>query len=169
MNAPPLSNNDISRKLEKYGLDVEFVPYKQLKYLTSLDEIIPCFLLYQQHYPIGHWVALFKNQEGMNYFDPTGKVPDILLETNYDHPAGRIAMNADFTYLNNLLYKSAEDGYKIIYNDVPLQTPDSNTCGYWTSVRLLTKDVKNDDFNKLFNSYSDDERQEKIVNIYKRL
>lgn len=162
-NSVPLSNTEISNKLEKYGLDVEFVPYRQLKYVKSLNDIMPCILLYQHHYPIGHWVALFRNHEGINYFDPTGKVPDALLETNYDHPAGRVAMNADYTYLNDLLYKLNEP---IIYNDFPLQTPDSNTCGAWVSMRLLSSNLKNDEFVKLFKHHNPIDRQKLIWKMY---
>lgn len=165
----PLSNNDISKKLNKYGLNVDFVPYKQLKHLDSLDDIIPCFLLYQQHYPIGHWVALFRNEEGVNYFDPTGRVPDKLIETNFDNPAGRVEMNADYTYLNQLLLQASENGEQIIYNDQPLQIDDSNTCGFWTGIRLMTTDILNDEFNELFMDYDGDERQKKIVKIWKKL
>jgi len=159
----PLSNNDIEEKMCKYGINADFVPYRQLKYINSLDEIMPCFLLYQHHFPIGHWVALFRNSQGINYFDPTGRVPDVLLETNYDHPAGRVKMNADFTYLNNLLYKC--EG-KIIYNDYPLQTPESNTCGAWVGVRLLASNIFNDDFVKLFEPYDGEKRQRKIWALF---
>lgn len=170
MQVKPLSNEDIIKKLAKYGIPIRFILYKELKHLSSLEEILPCILLYQLMYPIGHWVALFVNNEGINYFDPTGHVPDQLLKDNFQHPAGREAMNADYTYLNQLLLEYSEDtGLPVIYNEVALQPPNTNTCGHWVTLRHLTWNIGNDDFNNLFKKIPVDKRQDIVVKLWKKL
>lgn len=162
----PLSNAQVSSKLEKYGLKVPFIKYEELKYVDDINQILPCFLLYQLHYPLGHWTALFRDtvERKINYFDPTGKFPDQLLITNFNHPAGRVEMGADFTYLVDLLKKTGES---IVYNEYPLQYPSStNTCGYWITCRLLTTNLTNNQFNSCWKPYSPEERQRKVVKLF---
>ena len=167
MTVKPLSNIDIEKKLASHEINIKFVPYHTLKFIKRIDDIIPCILLYELHWPIGHWVTIFRNSQGLQYFDPTGEVPDALLETNFEHPAGRVKMNADYTYLNGLL---AQTGEPIIYNDKPLQTSKSNTCGYWCAVRLLFGDLTNDEFvNEWKKIKNGAERQRKIVRIYESI
>lgn len=85
-NVKPLSNIEIITKLDKYHVNVQFVPYHHIKMLKSIDQILPCVLLYEHHFPIGHFVALFRNIDGVNYFDPTGRIPDELIKYNFDNP-----------------------------------------------------------------------------------
>jgi hypothetical protein len=167
----PLSNIDIIEKLKKHDVNINFIPYKDLKHLNNLDQIIPCILLYQLHYPVGHWVAIFENKEGINYFDPLGYVPDKLLKTSFQHPEGREVMNADFTYLNQLLLEYLEDHdlNNIVYNEVKLQPSGTNTCGYWTSARLMFKDLTNDEFNSYFKEFKVEDRERKVVKYFNKL
>lgn len=166
MSIRPLSNIDIQKKLSAKGLDIQFIPYHILKHYEDINDILPCILLYELHYPIGHWVALFRNGEGINYFDSTGEVPDALLETNFAHPSGRVKMGADYTYLNRLLLNSGEN---IIYNDKPLQTKNTNTCGYWCAVRLLCWGIPQDKFVNEFMHKNGAQRQKIIVQLYNKL
>lgn len=167
----PLSDKEIIAKLAKYGIDVNFIPYKSLKTLDVLDDILPCILLYELHFPIGHWCAIFENQQGLNFFDPLGFVPDgLLVKGGFDHPAGREAMGANFTYLTDLLIKYQQDhGVKVIYNEVPLQSPNSDVCGHWVSLRLLSQNLTNDQFNRLLKKYPVSERQKKVRQLFNKL
>lgn len=163
----PLSNKDILRKCEKYNLNVKFVPYHELKNVKSLFDIMPCIILYELHNNVGHWVALWVNKtDGISYFDPTGRSPDRLLINHYDNTKSRQAMNADYTYLNLLLYKTKKE---ITYNSDMLQPDDSMTCGYWCSVRLIYGGVPNDDFNAVFLHYTPAKREDMITKIYNTL
>ena len=174
-NVEPLSNTDIINKLKKHNLNVKFIAYKDLKYLHSLDDIIypnGCILLYQLHFPIGHWISLFKNNEGtIEYFDPLGFVPDQLIKTNFSHPEGREKMNADFTYLNQLLLEWLEDNGKdkIVYNEYKIQPINSNTCGYQCATRLYFSDIPLDEYAKYFMKMPVDVRERKIVNFFNKL
>jgi hypothetical protein len=148
---PPLSDKQILDKCHSNGVPVKFVEYEELRNMQKLDEHLPMILLYQLHKPVGHWVSLFLNEEGINYHDPLGHVPDELLKTNFDHPAGRQAMGADFTYLTALLYKFCQDHKcKCIYNEIPLQSSHTSTCGYFSTVRLLSSGITNNDYNQMW-------------------
>lgn len=169
MSVKPLSTVELKKKLP-----INTILYKDLKNLRSLDDIIKpngCILLYQLHYPIGHFTTLFENKEGLNYFDPLGFIPDRLLKTNFDHPEGRESMGADFTYLNQLLleFLNEHDYDKITFNEQKLQPINSNTCGYWCLTRLYFKDLTNDEFNDYFMSMPIKKREEKVVKFYNKL
>lgn len=165
MDVKALSNTDITNKLQLYGVNVNFLPYSEVKYVSNINDILPCILLYQLHYPIGHFCVLFKNQEGINYFDSTGNIPDELLITNFDNILGRNKLNADYTYLADLLYRN---GKSIIFNEVQLQPPETMYCGHFSFMRLMTQTVKNDDFNKILSEYNDDERGRKVVKFWNK-
>jgi hypothetical protein len=159
----PLSNKDILSKCQKYGVNIKFVLYRDLKYVEKINDILPCILLYELHEKVGHWVCLWRNRYGINYFDPTGRTPDRLLINHFQNENGRRLLNADYTYLNRLLYLSKED---ITYNSDMLQPDDSMTCGYWCAVRMIYRDVQNDEFNKHFLKYNEAMRERKIVKLY---
>ena len=166
MEVVALSNNDILAKLNKYNVPCQFVQYSDVKNVSHINQIIPCILLYELHFPVGHWVALFRNSQGINYFDSTGHYPDELNITNFDNPKGRKNMGADFTYLVKLLLDSNET---IIYNEIRLQPEDTMTCGYWSGTRLLTQDITNKDFNDVFRRMSVSNREDKIVKLWNSL
>ena len=157
----PLSNTDIVDKLKKHNINIRFIPYHELKDVKKIDDLLPCILLYELHHPIGHWVALWRNKDGINYFDSTGHVPDGLLDT-FENPYGRKAMGADYTYLLKLL----SDKAPIIYNEVKLQRDGTVTCGAWCAVRLLCGDVSCDDFNEMFMDIAPKDREAKIEALY---
>ena len=163
MDAPALSNIDLSRKLAKYGLTVPFIPYHEVRNIPTIDAMLPFFLLYELHNPVGHWTTLWRDSKGkINYFDSTGHVPDQLMRTNFDN-GPRKKLGADYTYLVRLL---AQEQEPLIYNEKPLQNDGSNTCGYWAACRLIFGDVANDTFNHHFLPFSDVQRQKAIVKLY---
>lgn len=163
----PLSNEDILKKLNNNGIEANFVQYHQLKNMETLDDVLPCILLYELHYPIGHFCCLFENKEGLNYFDSTGHIPDQLLESNFDHVAGRESLGADFTFLNALLYDyMARHKCKLIYNEYKLQSENSNNCGCWCTIRLLFQDLTNTEFNNIWKQYNIKQRQEKVIKLF---
>lgn len=170
LNIKPLSNIEIIKKLKKKGVNVKFLAYKDLKYINSLDDVMPFILLYQLHEPIGHWVSVFVNDEGLNYYDPLGYVPDKLLKSHFFHPEGREVMNADFTYLNKLMLEWLEDHDqdRIIYNNKPVQPSGSMTCGYHCFTRLLFNDIPNDEFVNYLMSLPVDKREKKVVDYFNK-
>lgn len=159
----PLTNIDIQNILANKGVKVKFLIYKNIKKIKDINRYLPCFILYQLTKDIGHWVCLFRNEEGLSYFDSTGVFPDELLDEKYFNN-NRDKVNADYTHLLKKLYDTKED---IIYNDFQLQNPKSLSCGYWVVLRLLTQYIKNDDFVKMFKG--DKRRDFTIVEMVNKL
>lgn len=161
----PLSNYEVIAKAREYGYQLHYLPYSQLRYIDSLERHLPLLLLYQLEMPsFGHWVLLFKNGEGLNYFDSTGQLPDWHLEHSFNYN-DREGVNADYTYLLDLLSQYPE----IVYNEQPLQPSGTNTCGYWSLIRLLCSSLSNDVFNHHYMMLPTKQREEEIVRDYKSI
>jgi hypothetical protein len=162
-----LTNNDISDFLGKHGLNVSYIPYHMIHEFERLNDVpLPWILLYELHHPVGHWVAVFMNHEGLNYFDPLGYKPDQLLIKHFMNPFGRELMGADETYLLKLM---VNDFKFVTYNEKRLQQLKSKTCGYWCAIRLLCADISQDNFAKEFMKYNGDARDMLIVKLYHEL
>lgn len=164
MAVAALSNSDIQHLTDRFGLHVTIVMYHDIKHHSEdLVNMLPVVILYELNYPIGHWVAIFQNNQGLQYFDPTGKEPDELLIKHFKNPLGRKKLNADYTYLLSWM----DDNFnEIIYNEIALQPPDTNTCGYWVGVRLVFYELSQEDFANAFSNFTDDERQKCIVQLF---
>lgn len=168
MNVKPLSSGDLRDKLKKYGMDVNVILYQDIKRHNKLSEIMPCILLYQLDSPsFGHWTCLFRNNEGINYFDSTGHIPDELLKTHFNGALmSREYVNEDYTYLSKLM---SDTGEPIIYNEIKLQPNNTMTCGYWCFNRMYLNNIFQDEYAKLWKQYKDGERERKIVAFYNYL
>ena len=163
----PLTDTDIMQLMTKYNIPVKFIMYHDIKYhAEDLIDMLPCIILYELNHPIGHWVALFKNDEGLQYFDPTGGEPDEVLVKHFRNPFGRAALNADRTYILEWMDNNFPE---IIFNEVELQPPNTNTCGYWVAVRLVFHRSTQDEFASAFNFIPTTSLQHVIVDIFDTL
>lgn len=146
----PLSADDIVKKI-----GCNYVPYYNIHKLTDIKQLTskPTLILY---YPedIGHFVCMFKNKEGINYFDSMGQHPDEIIGMKDEK-------YHDFTYITQLLANSDE---KINYNDFDLQKDGTMTCGHWCTIRLLYRSLGCDEFNNVFKKIHDRDRL--IVKLY---
>ena len=150
----PLNNEEIQHKV-----CCKFVPYEDMHKIKSIDELLPCTLILYQLAKVGHFCCVFENSEGINFFDPLGIfVDDELLKTSPD----RIhRLHHDFTYLTQLL---ANQTKPVIYNQYKLQAHHTSTCGYWCTIRMIYKDIHNDDFKRCFRGITN--RDKLIVKLY---
>ena len=89
----------------------------------------------------------------VEFFDPYGKFIDDQLE--YIPVNFRKISNQDYPHLTALLYNSK---YNLSYNQYPFQKLKDNikTCGRWTALRIMFRDMPLDDFAKLFNNSDSD-------------
>ena len=151
------SIEEIIRNAESYDLSakdiedicenkVKITAYSELVNVNSLDEIFSpegnAIILYQTKQNFGHWVALLKNETHIEFFDSYGfKMDEELSFATYNNTP----------YLTNLFKKSGE---QLIYNDVRLQkfAHEINTCGRWTSLRVVLRDYPLNDFIDMFKS-----------------
>lgn len=154
-----LSAEDILKLVNGHA---NVITYTDLANISNIEQILQpygaCFLLYQttqKNY--GHWCAIMSRPNVISVFDSYGILPDD--ELKWTKSNLRKVLKQDYPHLTALLYQS---NYNIEYNDHILQSRANNvkTCGRWSAVRLLYKELNDDQFSKLFmgkNGYSNDE------------
>lgn len=130
VRAYPLSDSDIKRVL---GRGMRILTNRDLPTFDTIDQIFDrkgqCMLLYTPDDPTsGHWTCLWRNAEGIHYFDSYGEKPDIPEDLG-DQPATLTA-----------LLKAS--GQPVFYSTHPYQKERSDvaTCGRWCIARLLYRD-----------------------------
>ena len=121
--------------------------YKDLSRIKDILSLCPLIILYDVCPSYGHWTCVFENDEGLNFFDSLGYIPDDELQVM---GAGKYK-----PLLLRLLYKTKKN---IIYNHKKLQKskPNINTCGRYCIARLLLSHMYADNFNKLFDGIDPD-------------
>jgi len=109
------------------------------------NKIILLYLLFSD--TSGHYVCLFLNDEGLNFYDDYGLMPDAELydltlqeRRKYNERADRLTL---------LLSK-----YKVIYNKKKLQKPDTLVCGCYVSHRLNNSEIPQNEYIKRLISVS---------------
>lgn len=150
-----LSNFDLMKLVDGKA---KVVTYDNLYKYKNLDHLLypydAVFLLYLFKPKYGHWVALTKRNNVVEYCDSYGKPPDEVLE----HIPKLFAKKShqDYPYLSKLLWESP---YNIEYNDYNFQKHgnDIRTCGRFAALRVIFKHLTLNKFAKLFFSpYSDE-------------
>lgn len=132
----PLSDDDIRRLL---GPDIAIHNYPDLARMQSVDQLFDgkgrAILLYPNSGPTsGHWVALLRRPQAIEFFDSYGDAPD---RQNDGLPREYLAtLGADQPHLTRLMRAS---GKPVFYNTHPFQKErgDISTCGRHAVARLL--------------------------------
>lgn len=135
--------------------------YSELENIDNLDDALGEYgalvLLYQTlNKNYGHWTCVFKVDDNtVECFDSYGILVDD--EMNFVPEHFRNINYKKFRHLTNLLYDS---GYKVIYNEYPLQAESTsddviNSCGRWVSCRIALRDMPQQEFAKFFLKFDD--------------
>lgn len=133
----PLSSDEIQNKV-----GCKFILYEDMKNVKDISELLPMTLILYQLADVGHFCCIFENDEGVNFFDPLGYMPDDELKLVRED-----VQNHDYTYLLRLLTKVNK---RVIYNNYKLQSRNTSTCGHWCAVRMITRKMYCDEFAKCF-------------------
>lgn len=170
----PLSDGDIESMMQG---KVNIVYYPDVHKYKSVDELLHpygcCIILYVSKPHTGHWVCLTVRPEIhmkkngnpkiiLEYFNPYGSdntfgysgMPDD--ELHFIDDQFRIENNEDYPYLTRLILNC---DYKLTYNEFPFQklNSDIKTCGRWTVLRCLLRELSLEQFRDLFlGLYGDD-------------
>jgi hypothetical protein len=142
----PLSDGEI---LEGCNNKCNIVCYSDMHKYHSIDELLNpydcCIILYNKTSNCGHWCALIKRNNLLEFFDPYGLYPDEELKYIKKYEP----------YLSYLMIDSP---YKLSYNQYKFQKfkKDINTCGRWCYLRIQFKDWSLDKFNKYFTKKDND-------------
>jgi hypothetical protein len=135
-----LSDGDIRTVL---GQNISIMTYPELKHISNIDDCFDdkgrCIILYlTESENSGHWTALLKNGNHIEFFDPYGDSPEGV--RSEIPPDKRQQLDETRPYLQNLLKGSA---YKVTHNRNPFQQDKAgiNTCGRHCVVRLKHHDL----------------------------
>lgn len=128
----------------------------------ALGEHLAIFLLYESRPDFGHWVCCFRNGNEIEFFDPYGIFPDE--ELKWISEDFRKVSGQKYPHLSYLL---SESPYKLTYNNFKFQKQGSgiNTCGRWSALRLVFRDLTLKRFKHLFYERHDDLSPDDIVSI----
>ena len=162
----PISDQDILRKL--HG-NTRIIFYEDL---NRYEDIIPLLdrgslvILYTSKPNYGHWTALVKTPEGIEYFDPYGESIDEA-KRNVNRTFLK-QTNQHRNRLAELLYRASKS-IPIHFNDHKLQerSKSISTCGKHVINRILHKYFTIDEYNKLLQDVSKElnKTPDEIVNI----
>lgn len=135
-----LGDDDIEKIL---GKDIFIFTYPYLDDVDSIDKVFDSqgrsiMLFLTENESTGHWIAMIKRGDTIEYFDPYGGAPD----TDMKWLSYRTRQKLDEVEpkLTEMLRNS---GYKVEYNLYPFQASKDhiNTCGRWSAMRLYFKDL----------------------------
>ena len=133
--------------LKLHGINV--INWLDLKNKNNIEEICPCILFIPiESEMIGHYIALFFHNDILNYWCSYGF--DIPTTVNKSYYLRNTQVN-DEDYLNILLDRYLSKGGKMIINNHRFQSIyDTATCGRFAYIRIMKKNLSNDDFVKWF-------------------
>lgn len=124
--------------------------YPDMYKINSIEQLLhpydACFLLFETEPRMGHWCALLKYGDTVEFFDPYSGYPDDVLK--FIPKDFKKKSKQDYPYLTKLLY---ECPYKIEFNDNKYQKHNNNinTCGRHCALRILCKDLDNKQYDKM--------------------
>jgi hypothetical protein len=137
----PMSDAD----LEVYLPQAKIFMFRELKGYPTIQSILRkprdyMILLYEHTPQNGHWVAVLRYENTIEFFCPYGSSPyspNSPLEWN--SPEENAVVDATHNYLEDLLNKADADGWEVIYNKMDFQEKrdNVNTCGAFCVWRVL--------------------------------
>ena len=124
--------------------DAKMVKYTDLYNYTNVKELFGEYkkivILYLiQNNASGHWTCLFKNKDGINFFDSYGVPMDY--EFQILTPAKRQQLHEEQDYLQELLAN-----VKVIFNNITYQKQGTATCGCFVAHRLYHSRLTNKEY-----------------------
>jgi hypothetical protein len=145
-----LTDHDVMKLVEGKA---KVVLYSDLYKYKNLDELLApygsVFLLFEWQKGSGHWVAIIRQDKNtVEHFDPYGIFID--KELSWVPVDYRDISNQNYPYLTALFVNSK---YKnLTYNQYKFQKKGGGikTCGRWSALRIIFKDLDLDSFAKLF-------------------
>ena len=137
----PMSDAD----LEKYtGVAPEdILKYCDLKNYATVDELLPedksfRIILIEKNYNNGHWVAIMRHGQTVEYFNSYGLRWDA--DWKFITRMIRTILGEGTNEMSRLMAQADDDGYQTIWNHTRFQkfSPTVNTCGRWCTLRVET-------------------------------
>lgn len=134
-----------SKYIEDLVKGVNFVPYSNIKYMRSINDVLGpnnmAVIIYLLGSEVGHFVCIFKDNNIIQYCNSYGMEPDDDLKIVPREV--RVQLNETEPYLFKLM---VESGYPCEYNEYKLQGPRTSTCGRHCIVRLWNKHLDSEGY-----------------------
>jgi hypothetical protein len=157
--------SEVINFLEKFNIQCKFIPYEKIHEIKNINELMPCSLILYQlggFNGVGHFCCIFYNDETkISYFDSFGNTPDYPL--SYMTETMKKETKHDHKYLIKLLYENKG----VDYNNTKLQDYERETCGKWCAIRILCRNITNENFSKCFKKFKN--KDDKINELYNNL
>lgn len=138
------------------GKGSKIITYPQLKKYKSIEQLFgknnKIIILYvHDETPTdltGHWDALIKHPNSIEFFDSYSFQPDDIL--NLKSNEDRKDTKQEHNFLSKLLYESKKP---VEYNEFQYQdtNDDINTCGAHTAIRCRFSDIPLTQYQEIFN------------------
>ena len=145
----PLSDADLKHIL---GDDLKIVKYADLSKEASLESLLPkatdyCIILIEEEQDSGHWVALMRYDNTVEFFDPYGKKWDT--ELAWISMEKRQQLGETQKYLSGLLERT---NLKRIYSPYHFEKTGNtvNTCGSHCAHRIYKLKHNNFDLHDYY-------------------
>lgn len=145
MNQIPSNLEDIEASpisdalIKQYLPNANILMYNQLPMYNNIEELLPhdksyFVLMYQDSPNSGHWTAVLRQKNTVEYFDSYGSYPD--KDLSWVSKEKRHSLGINGKYLSNLFNKTK---LKVIYNTEPYQASGNEiaTCGRHVVFRLM--------------------------------
>lgn len=125
-------SNKVLKEHFKHDIKNKVILFEDISNYSSVGELMGdndmLLIIYRNKETYGHWVGLFRNSYGLNYFNSYGTYIDKAIDNIPDEFKNISGQN--FPHLLRLLFEGYES---VFWNDKPLQlrAEGVNTCGRW--------------------------------------
>lgn len=146
----PLTDDEINRMLHE---KTNIILYRDIHKYNCIDDMLDpyncCVILLEREPNYGHWVAVTKHNNDIEFFNSYGSsmapYPDdslLLIDDEF-----RKKSFQDYPYLSELLYNSQ---YELFYNEFQFQKKEDGikTCGRHCVIRCILKDLNIYEYKK---------------------
>ena len=146
----PLSTEQVQQVA---GFPVPLFKYSDLLSFNSIDQLLnnrfkAVLLLYEWEQDSGHWAVIFRNKDGINYFNSFGYMPDdVSSDTIPQNLRKRFGQSQ-----RHLSYLLSNTNAELNYNEHIVQDDKANTCGRWCGYRLRQRNKSLYEFVKPFDN-----------------
>jgi len=144
--------------IDLVGGRANIMNYRDLQKYDNIDDALgeygALILLYESRDNYGHWTLVFKTPEGyIEHFDSYGYKPDEEIKGIPEYYRKK-----NYNKVPHLTYLLFTSRIPVRFSQYKLQKkgPMINTCGRWVGLRLLLRDLTEDQFKDLMTANDSD-------------
>lgn len=140
-NNKSLTIGELKQLRDLLNIDCEITTFNNIDYSNNKPKII----LLQKDYkgellPLGHFVCCFINNNTIYYYDCSDGTPPLGLHKKYKLSPKAQPIKDFYNYVKQ---------FNIDYFNLPLQEKNSENCGVSSLLRIINKDLTNEQYKTL--------------------